>query len=292
MENKKCKKQGAANSSGLQNRPFAHLLPGLETGHPVTVGQSPAYDFSVSDEQKAVFLVSIFDCSECDSYAGDWSTVTGCPVSNPGNNCTNGLFQVEGADSTGKEVEQVDWNCFAKVSFVEAEPFAKKTLIQKKKKKFEIEFRNRNRHYWKKLTSKIPREPPCRRGHVKKRKTLGLCTCRRGHIFVSFLETPPLKFSCVFWMFFGHFKSRSLSCRRWIASLRSLSMNSDPDLSRILPLPPPPPQKKKRNKTKFWAWIRDDLNISLDLELQACRHAIRDSRKRPPPPPPKKKEAS
>ena len=53
------------------NRPFAQLLPGLETGHLVTVGQSPAYDFSVSDEQKAVFLVSVSDCSECDSYAGD-----------------------------------------------------------------------------------------------------------------------------------------------------------------------------------------------------------------------------
>ena len=26
------------------------------------------------------------------SYAGDWPTVTGCPVSNPGNNCANGLF--------------------------------------------------------------------------------------------------------------------------------------------------------------------------------------------------------
>ena len=35
-------------------------------GHPVAVGQSPAYDFSVSDEQKAVFLVSVSDCSECD----------------------------------------------------------------------------------------------------------------------------------------------------------------------------------------------------------------------------------
>ena len=52
-------------------RPFAQLLPGLETGHPVTVGQSSAYDFSVSDEQKAVFLVSVSDFSECDSYAGD-----------------------------------------------------------------------------------------------------------------------------------------------------------------------------------------------------------------------------
>ena len=65
----------------------------LETGHPVTVGQSPAYDFSVSDEQKAVFLVSVSVCSVCDSCAGDWLTVTGCPISNPGNNCANGLLQ-------------------------------------------------------------------------------------------------------------------------------------------------------------------------------------------------------
>ena len=57
------------------------LLPGLETGHAVTVGQSPTYDFSVSDEQKGVFLVSVSDCSECDSYAGDRPTVTACPVS-------------------------------------------------------------------------------------------------------------------------------------------------------------------------------------------------------------------
>ena len=55
----------------LPNRPFAQLLPGLETGHPVKVGQSPTYDFRVSDEQKAVFLVS---------------------VSNPGNNSANGLL--------------------------------------------------------------------------------------------------------------------------------------------------------------------------------------------------------
>ena len=76
----------------VNNRPFAQLLPGLETGHPVTVGQSPVYEFSVSDEQKAVFLVSVSDCSVCDSCAGDWPTVTGCPVSNPGNNCANGLL--------------------------------------------------------------------------------------------------------------------------------------------------------------------------------------------------------
>ena len=78
--------------SNIFYRPFAQLLPGLETGHPLMVGQSPAYDFSVSDEQKALFLASVSDCSEWDSCAGDWPTVTGCPVSNPGNNCANGLL--------------------------------------------------------------------------------------------------------------------------------------------------------------------------------------------------------
>ena len=53
-----------------RNRSFA-LLSGLETGHSVAVGQSPAYDFSVFDEQKAVFLVSVSDCSECDSSGLD-----------------------------------------------------------------------------------------------------------------------------------------------------------------------------------------------------------------------------
>ena len=65
----------------------------------MTVGQSPAYDFSVSDEQKAVFLVSVSDFSECDSCAGDWPTVTGCPVSNPGYNCENGLLSSKNSHS-------------------------------------------------------------------------------------------------------------------------------------------------------------------------------------------------
>ena len=51
----------------MHNRPFAQLLSGLETGHPAAVGPSPEYDFSVFDEQKAVFLVFVLDCSECDS---------------------------------------------------------------------------------------------------------------------------------------------------------------------------------------------------------------------------------
>ena len=53
------------------NRPFAQLLSGLETGHPAAAGPSSACDFSVSDEQKAVFLVSVLDFSECDSSGLD-----------------------------------------------------------------------------------------------------------------------------------------------------------------------------------------------------------------------------
>ena len=55
----------------LQNRPFAQLLSGLETGHPAAAGPSPPCDFSVSVEQKAVFLVSVLDCSEWDSSGLD-----------------------------------------------------------------------------------------------------------------------------------------------------------------------------------------------------------------------------
>ena len=42
------------NSSSLfvtKNRPFAQLQPGLETGHPVTVGQSPAHESHSWSEQ-------------------------------------------------------------------------------------------------------------------------------------------------------------------------------------------------------------------------------------------------
>ena len=67
-------------NSTRDNRPFAQLSPGLETRGIRWRSVSHLHnDFSVSDEQKAVFLVSVSDCSECDSYAGDWPTVTGCP---------------------------------------------------------------------------------------------------------------------------------------------------------------------------------------------------------------------
>ena len=53
------------------NRPLARSLCGLETGHPAVAGSSPAWDFSVFDKQKAVFLVFVLDCSECDSSGLD-----------------------------------------------------------------------------------------------------------------------------------------------------------------------------------------------------------------------------
>ena len=62
------------------NRPFAQLLSGLETGHPAAASSSSPYDFGAFDEQKAVFLVSVSDFSECDSSGLDhlnssWSNV-------------------------------------------------------------------------------------------------------------------------------------------------------------------------------------------------------------------------
>ena len=64
----------------LPNRPFAQLLSGLETGHPAAASPSSPCDFGVFDEQKAVFLVSVSDFSECDSSGLDhlnssWSNV-------------------------------------------------------------------------------------------------------------------------------------------------------------------------------------------------------------------------
>ena len=53
------------------NRPFAQLLSGLETGHAAAAGPSSPCDFGVFDEQKAVFLVSVLDVSECDSSGLD-----------------------------------------------------------------------------------------------------------------------------------------------------------------------------------------------------------------------------
>ena len=58
-------------SKAVLNRPFAQLLSGLETGHPAAAGPSSACDFCVSDEQKAVFLVSVLNFSECDSSGLD-----------------------------------------------------------------------------------------------------------------------------------------------------------------------------------------------------------------------------
>ena len=49
----------------LSNRPFAQLLPGLEMGHPVTVGQSLAYDFRVFPTSRKLFFLSPFRTVLC-----------------------------------------------------------------------------------------------------------------------------------------------------------------------------------------------------------------------------------
>ena len=75
-------------------RPFAQLLPGLEMGHPVTFGHSAAYE-SHSEQSETETRKTPFCSSETlKSFAGDWPAVTGCPVSNPGYNCANGLFDL------------------------------------------------------------------------------------------------------------------------------------------------------------------------------------------------------
>ena len=46
-------------------------MSGFETGHPAAAGPMPAFFLSVSDEQDAAFLVSVMDCSDCDSSGLD-----------------------------------------------------------------------------------------------------------------------------------------------------------------------------------------------------------------------------
>ena len=69
----------------LYNRPFAQLLPRLETaGHPVTVGQLPAYESHSEQSEKETRKTAFCSSETLKSYAGDWPIVTRCPVSNPG----------------------------------------------------------------------------------------------------------------------------------------------------------------------------------------------------------------
>ena len=74
------------------NRPFAQLLPGLETGHPVTVGQSPTCSFSVSDGREVLFLspfravLGAIHVQVIDRPSPDAPSLTQT------NNCANGLL--------------------------------------------------------------------------------------------------------------------------------------------------------------------------------------------------------
>ena len=74
------------------NRPFAQLWPGLETGHPVTVGQSPTCSFSVSDGREVLFLspfravLGAIHVQVIDRPSPDAPSLTQT------NNCANGLL--------------------------------------------------------------------------------------------------------------------------------------------------------------------------------------------------------
>ena len=61
------------------DRPFAQLLPELETGHPVTVGQSPAYESHREQSETETRKTAFCSSETLKSNAGDWPTVTGCP---------------------------------------------------------------------------------------------------------------------------------------------------------------------------------------------------------------------
>ena len=58
-------------SLGSSNGGLFQRLSGFETGHPAAAGSMPAFVLSVSDEQGAAFLVSVMDCSDCDSSGLD-----------------------------------------------------------------------------------------------------------------------------------------------------------------------------------------------------------------------------
>ena len=53
------------------NRPFAQLLPGLETGHSVTVGQSPAHESHSEQSEKETRKTAFCSSETLKSYAGD-----------------------------------------------------------------------------------------------------------------------------------------------------------------------------------------------------------------------------
>ena len=81
------------SASALSTRPFAQLLPGLETGHPVTVGRSPSCSFSVSDGREVLFLspfravLGAIHVQVTDRPSPDAPSLT------QANNCANGLLE-------------------------------------------------------------------------------------------------------------------------------------------------------------------------------------------------------
>ena len=75
-----------------QNRPFAQLSAWVRDGHPVTVRQSPAHESHPEQPETATRKAPPARRIHWNYGVGDWLTVTGCPVSNPGNNCANGLL--------------------------------------------------------------------------------------------------------------------------------------------------------------------------------------------------------
>ena len=76
------------------NRPFAQLLAWVRDGASGD-GRSVTCTWLAPRTARNGDKKSTSRPSETlKQHVGDWPTVTGCPVSNPGNNCANGVFRI------------------------------------------------------------------------------------------------------------------------------------------------------------------------------------------------------
>ena len=86
----------------VRNRRLFQRLSGFETGYPAAAGPLPAFDFSVSDEQGAAFLVSVMNCSDCDASGLDY------PNSSSSIACLKEYLRRKRGQLNGKKAEALE----------------------------------------------------------------------------------------------------------------------------------------------------------------------------------------